>query len=267
MFKELVHVFGLCAVLAPVGAAQTYYSIDVTNDKLYTINPSTGAATLVGPLLADLDGVDLAWHQGALYAKSYGTVNGGRIYQIVTEGVFAGLALPGAPLNGGGYQGGEAGGLASNGVDLYLAYSDQPAPDYFSTQFSVVNPFTGTISAPTTIPTDADGMGFIGGQFWTVDVISVAGGVRIYRGNPAPNILVGVDTFDPSQATNPVDIEFFSQAEHVSVSGSGRNLIRIDRLTGMRVLPPTPITGIPSDAVMKGLARSRPCTKEFTSPL
>jgi hypothetical protein len=249
-----MHVLGGIAALAAVGKAQTYYSIDVTNDNLYTLNVLTGAATLVGPLGADLDGVDMAWHQGALYAKSFGTSNGTRIYQIVTTGVFAGTAIPGALINGGGYQGAECAGLASNGASLYLTYSDQPPTNFYSTAFGKVNPLTGTITFVNYIPTDGDAMGFTGGQFWTVDVMFPSTGYDIYRGNTTPATFVGNDSYDTTLATNPVDLEFLSASELIAVGQTGKMLVHVNRTTGARGTV-TPITGLPSNAFMKGIAR------------
>src|SRR5688572_5750739 len=74
MLNKLKLVLAACA-LSTIGNAQTYYSIDTNNDALYTVNVTSGAATFVGPLYSDLDGVDMAWHRGALYAKSFGTSN------------------------------------------------------------------------------------------------------------------------------------------------------------------------------------------------
>ena len=254
MFKRFM--LALCGIGAfgAAARAQTYYSIDVTNDNLYTLNVLTGAATLVGPLGADLDGVDMAWHQGALYAKSFGTSSGTRIFQIVTTGVFAGTAIPGALLNGGGYQGAEAAGLASNGASLYLTYSDQPPTNYYSTAFGKVNPLTGLITFVSYIPTDADAMGYTGGQFWTVDVMFPSTGYDIYRGSAAPATFVGNDTYDTTLATNPVDVEFFSASELIAVSQTGKNLVHVNRTTGARGTV-TPITGIPPNAFFKGIAR------------
>jgi hypothetical protein len=245
---------GGVAALAAAGRAQTYYSIDVANDTLYTLNVLTGAATYVGALGVDVDGVDMAWHQGALYAKSFGTSNGTRIYQIVTTGMYAGYALPGAPLNGGGFQGAEAAGLASNGTSLYLTYSDQPPTNFYSTAFGKVNPITGTITFLNYISTDADAMGYTGGSFWTVDVKAPGTGYDIYKGTSSPITYVGNDTYDNTLATNPVDLEFLSATELIAVSQTGHNLVHVNRATGARGLV-TPITGIPPNAFFKGIAR------------
>jgi hypothetical protein len=247
-------VLGGITAFAAGAKAQTYYSIDVTNDNLYTLNVLTGAATLVGPLGVDVDGVDMAWHQGALYAKSFGTTSGTRIFQIVTTGVFAGTALPGAPINGGGYQGAEAAGLASNGTSLYLTYSDQPPTNYYSTAFGKIDPMTGTITFVSYIPTDGDAMGYTGGQFWTIDVKAPGTGYDVYRGASNPSTFVGNDTYDVTLATNPVDIEYLSATELIAVSQTGRNLVHVNRTTGARGTV-TPITGIPSNGFMKGIAR------------
>ena len=136
-------VLGGCLALAAVGHAQTYYTIDVTNDVLYRINVVTGVAVPVGSLGVDVDGTDMAWQQGALYAKTFGTGVGNRIYQIVTTGAFAGFAIPGGLLAGGGYQGAEAAGLASNGTALFLTYSNQAPVNFFSTNFGSVPPIRG----------------------------------------------------------------------------------------------------------------------------
>lgn len=254
MLNRFILACGGLAALSTLGSAQTYYSIDVTNDTVYTLNVVTGAATLVGALGADLDGVDMAWHQGALYAKSFGTSNGARIYQIVTTGMYAGYALPGALLNGGGYQGAEIAGLASNGVSLHVTYSDQPPTNFFSTSFGKVNPLSGAITFLQYIPTDADAMGYIGGQFWTMDVMFPFNGYDLYRGAAAPATFTGNDTYDTTLASNPVDLEFFSATELVTVSQTGRNLVRVSRINGARGTV-TPITGIPANGFMKGIAR------------
>ena len=39
--------------LAAAARADTYYTVDVTNDVLYKINVTTGVATMVGPIGAD----------------------------------------------------------------------------------------------------------------------------------------------------------------------------------------------------------------------
>lgn len=264
MFRKLILALGSFTALAAIGNSQTYYSIDVTNDVLYTINVNTGLATMVGSLGSDLDGVDMTWNQGALYAKSFGTSNGSRIYQLVTNGAFAGFAIPGAQLNGGGYQGAEAAGLAGNGAGLYLTYSNQVPIDYYSQQFGRVDPVTGLITYLSSQSTDADAMGFTGGQFWTVDIINPSAGYDIYRGATSPTTFVGNDTYDVTLDTNPVDLEYYSPTELVSVSQTGRKLVRVNRFTGLRGTV-TPIAGIPANGFMKGLARVRnPCQSSQT---
>lgn len=246
------------AMLATIGSAQTYYSVDVVNDVLYKVNPTTGVATAVGPLGTDVDGVDMAWHQGALYAKSFGTTSGNRIYQLVTVGMYAGFALPGALINGGGYQGAEIAGLASDGSNLYVTYSNQPPVNFYSTNFGRINPMTGTITSPMTISTDADAMGYVGGKFWTMDVIAPGSGYQLYNGTSVPNNYVGGDTYDNALSVNPVDIENYSSNALVTIGQTGRYLVRISKLNGAR-LSWTPITGIPNNAFMKGIAYAPPC--------
>jgi hypothetical protein len=253
MLPRLSTLLLASTALATASQAQTYYSIDVTNDTLYRINVVNGNAILLGSLGVDVDGVDMAWHQGALYAKSFGTSNGTRIYQIVTSGMYAGYALPGAPLNGGGYLGAEVAGLASDGTTLCLTYSTQTPVSFYSTNIGTVNPLSGAITFVSTLSTDADAMCYVGGQFWTLDIINQWSGYDLYRGTPAPLSFVGNDTYDVTFATNPVDIDFFSAAKHVAVSQDGKNLVQVDRVTGLRGLI-TPLTGLPPTAVMKGLA-------------
>lgn len=245
--------------LAALGQAQTYYTVDVTNDDLYKINVTTGVATKVGPLGIDINAADLTWHQGALYAGTNNASDVHRVLQIVTTGVFAGTALAGAPLNGGGYQGAEAGALASDGNSLYICYSNQKPVDFYSTNFGKVNPVTGTISFVSTIPTDADAMGYVGGKFWTMDVINPSSGYQLFNGTTIPNTYVGGDTYDNSLLTNPVDIENYSATLLVTVGQGGRHLVLVNKASGLRGVS-TPITGIPSNAVMKGIAYDPGCS-------
>lgn len=253
MYRTLSSLFLASAALATTSQAQTYYSIDVTNDTLYRINVVNGNCIPLGSLGVDVDGVDLAWHQGALYAKSFGTSNGARIYQIVTTGMYAGYALPGAPLNGGGYLGAEVAGLASDGTNLCLTYSTQSPVSYYSTNIGRVNPLSGAITYVSSMSTDADAMCYVGGQFWTLDIINQWSGYDVYRGTSAPTTFVGNDSYDPTFATNPVDLDVFSPTKLVAVSQDGKNLVQVDRVTGLRGLI-TPLTGLPPNAIMKGLA-------------
>lgn len=254
-------LFGLTA-MTTMSQAQKYYTVDVANDALYKINVTTGVATFIGNLGTDMDGVDLAWHQGALYAKSYGSSTGNRIWQIVTTGMYAGLGLPGALLNGGGYQGAEAAGLASNGTDLYMTYSNQPPVNFYSTTFGKVNPLTGTLTPVSSIVTDADAMGYFGGKFWTVDVINSSSGYEIYKGATIPNLYVGFDTYDNSLATNPVDIEDYNASQFVAIGQTGKYVIRLNKSNGKRASF-VPITGAPANAVFKGLAFEPGCGNSF----
>lgn len=244
--------------LSAAGFAQ-YYSVDVTHDDLYTINVTTGAATYVGPLGVDVGSVDLAWHKGALYAKSFGTGNGSRVYQIVTDGAWAGYALPGSAANGGGYQGAEFAGLASNGAILAATFSNQPAGNLFANQFATVNPLSGLLGTPTLLPMDGDAMGFSYGQFWAVDIIAPGSGCDIYRGTAAPTTFVGNMSYDTTLETNPVDMEVFSTTQLVAMGQTGRRLVRVFMSNGSRGSS-TPITGIPTDAVMKGIALRPGCS-------
>jgi len=253
MIRNLSTLLLAASALATATQAQTYYSIDVTNDTLYRVNVVGGNCVLLGSLGVDVDGVDMAWHQGALYAKSFGTSNGARIYQIVTSGMYAGYALPGAPINGGGYLGAEVAGLASDGTNLCLTYSTQAPVSFYSTNIGTVNPLTGTLTWVSALATDADAMCYVGGQFWTLDIINQWSGYDLYRGTPAPTSFVGNDTYDVTFATNPVDIDVFSPAKLVAVSQDGKNLVQVDRVTGLRGLI-TPLTGLPPNAYMKGLA-------------
>lgn len=253
----------ICSLLAvagfaTIGNAQTYYSADVTNDVLYKINATTGVATVVGPIMADLDTVDMTWHQGALYAKSNSVNTGTRVYQLVTVGMYAGLALPGAAFNGGGYQGAEVAGLASNGTSLFMTYCNQPPVNFYSTTFGNINPLTGTLSSPQSIPTDADAMCYTGGKFWTVDVIAPGSGYQIYNGATAPNVLVGGDVYDTSLQLNPTDLEYLSSTQLIAIGQTGRFIVRLNRSNGTRISW-TPITGIPNNAKMQGIAYQPPC--------
>lgn len=257
MKKTLTSLLTL-AGFATFAGAQTYYSVDVTNDVLYKINSTTGVATAVGPIMADLDTVDMTWQQGALYAKSNSTTTGTRIYQLVTVGMYAGLALPGAAINGGGYQGAEVAGLASNGSSLFMTYCNQPPVNFYSTVFGSINPLTGTLSSPQAITTDADAMCYTGGKFWTVDVIAPGSGYQIYNGAATPNTYVGGDVYDTSLQLNPTDLEYLSSTQLIAIGQTGRFLVRLNRSNGTR-LSWTPITGIPNNAKMQGIAYQPPC--------
>lgn len=258
MNTKLATTLAGLSALVTLAQAQTYYTVDVTNDALYTINPTTGVATFKGNLGFDVDGIDMAWHQGALYAKSYNAVAGTRVWQVVTTGMYTGLALGGSAVNGGGYQGAEIAGLASNGTDLFVTYSNQPPTNYYSTSFGKINPLTGVITYISAISTDADAMCFVGGQFWTMDVIAPGSGYQLYRGFTMPNIYVGGDTYDNSLTTNPVDLEFYNTSQLVTVGQTGKSLVRIWKNNGMRAAN-VPITGAPSNAFFKGIAYQPPC--------
>jgi hypothetical protein len=246
------------ALVATGAQSQTYYSVDVTNDALYTVNVFTGAATLVGPLSTDVDVVDLAWHQGVLYMKSASSVNGNRVYQVVHNGMWAGIALPGNAVNGGGYQGAEVAGLASNGAGLFATYSVAPPVNFNSNRFAPVNPMSGAFGTPQTLDYDADSMGYASGQFWAVDVVAPGSGCNIYRGVGIPGTFVGNISYDTSLDTNPVDVEDLNPTQLVSVGQTGKFLVRLFKATGMRgtILP---ITGIPSNAKMSGIAMNPGC--------
>ena len=252
-------------LFASIGSAQTYYSVDVVNDELCAVNVTNGVVTYLGPLQADLAAVDLAWQQNALYAKTYGSPVGNQIYQIVIDGHFLGYALQGAPLNGGGYQGGEVAGLASNGVSLYLTYSTSNPNDNYSGSFgTVAASWAGLITsaAPTLSPPhDIDAMGFSGGQFWGIDVRAPGTGYRLFSGGQmtGPVTLVGGENlYNP--ATNPLDVEVFDASWLVAVSQDGQNLVRINRQTGVRGAV-TALSGLRPSGALNGIAlRPNPCT-------
>lgn len=252
--------FAVSAGLA--GAQATYYTVDIVNDQLYKIDVNTGVATVLGPLNTDLDLVDLAWHQGALYAKSVSSANGARVYQLVHTGVWAGYALAGGTLSGGGYQGAEAAGLASNGSGLFLTYSPFAPVNFSSNRFASVNPLTGAIGTPTGLNYDADSLGFASGQFWSVDVVAPGQGCDIYRGPAAPTTWVGNIAYDTMLDTNPVDVEDFSVTQLVAVGQSGKYLVRLFKATGAKGLV-LPITGVPANAHMRGIARNPGCAIEI----
>lgn len=258
MKTKLATLSATLGVLTVSGLSQTYYTVDVTNDALYTINPTTGVAAFQGYLGTDVDGVDMAWHKGALYAKSFNTSAGTRVFQIVTTGMYSGFALPGALVNGGGYQGAEMAGLASNGTDIYVTYSNQLPVNFYSLSFGKINPWTGTITYMNNVTADADAMGYAGGKFWSVDVVAPGSGYQIYSGTFTPVTYVGGDTYDNSLATNPVDIENYSATQLVMMGQTGKNLVRIWKANGTRVVS-TPITGAPSNAVFKGIAQAPGC--------
>ncbi len=264
--KLRTHLVSLALGLAAAASAQTYYTVDTVNDVLYQINPTTGVATPVGPLGVDVDQIDLAWHNGALYGKSVSTVNGVRLYQIVTTGAWAGYAIPGGALNGGGYVGAEAAGLASNGAGLFLSYSNQPPVNFFSLSFAPVNPMTGTLGASSGLSSDIDAMGFASGQFYGMDVIAPGAGCLLYRGAASPTIFVGSMTYDTTLASNPVDLETYTSAFLIAMGQTGRNLVQVNRTTGARGTV-TPITGIPGNALLRGLARDPGCRSWLWIPI
>jgi hypothetical protein len=267
MFPRSLSAAAASLSLAAIGQAQTYYSVDVTNDLLCAVDVNTGVATALGPLQADLTSVDLAWHQGALYAKTFGGPAGNKVCQVVTNGQWIGFALQGNFLNGGTYLGAEAAGIASDGNGLYLTYSHQAPPNNFSLRFGRVEPiWSGTIAWTANLTQDTDAMGFAGGQFWGVDVINSSSGYKLYRGTSAtgPTTWVGGDTYDP--ATNPVDVEAYSGTDLVAISQSGQNLVFVSRTNGTRTLV-RPVTGLVAGGVLSGIARSpSPCPRPITFP-
>lgn len=259
MFKIIAIAFtAILCIDARAMAQATYYSIDVTNDVLYRLNAVSGNATPIGALGVNLESTDLAWHDGALYAKSYAVSSGAAIHQIVTSGVFAGRALSGAALNGSGYVGAEAAGLASNGASLFLTYSIEPVGGYTSNRFGRVNPLTGGITYLATLATDADAMGFSGSNFWSYDNINASIPSRFYRGPLWPDTYVGAIPYDTTQATNPGDMEHLNEILLLSVSTDGRNLLRIYKSNGARGAV-TAISGAPANAVFRGLALEPKC--------
>lgn len=260
MFNRL-HLAAALPLLATVGHAQTYYSIDVANDLLCIVDVDSGLVTAMGPLVscgqsADLEAVDLAWHQGALYAKTFGPPTGNKICQIVTDGHWIGAILEGNFLNGGGYQGGEVAGLASDGSFLYLTYSFGPPGDFNSLRFGSVQPaWSGNITFLGNLTRDIDAMGFTGGQFWGID-IDTAQNYHLVRGGALPNINVGTGTLNPP--TSPVDVEHYSATELVGISLDGQHVVRISRATGARTFV-TPVTGLAAGGDLNGIALRPAC--------
>lgn len=268
MFHKL-ELTALGALLcASVGNAQTYYSVDVVNDVLCAVNVHSGVVTYLGPLQADLAVVDLAWQQGALYAQTWGSPVGNKIYQIVVDGHYLGYGLQGGTLHGGdspGYTVGALGGLASDGTSLYLAYSISNPNNNYAGSFGTVHASwdgTITVAAPLQpIPHDIDGMGFVGGQFWGVDVISPAGGYVLYRGTSATGPITPVGGGSYDLATNPQDLEYFNNDWLVAISQTGQYLVRVNKSTGARGTV-TALTGLRPGGVLNGIAmRPNPCNK------
>jgi len=267
MLRRSLRAASLAVFLAPLAKAQTYYSIDVNNDVLCIVNVTTGVATPVGPVQVDLGSVALAWHQGALYAKTQGTSSGTKICQIVTDGQWIGYALQGAFLNGGTYQGAEAASIASDGSQLCLSYYPNTPTDFNSIRFGSVNPiWAGTITNIGNLIGDIDGMTFCGGHFWGIDVVNSTSGYDLYwspTGNPGvgPTALLGGDTYDNTLATNPVQPaeDYLDASQLVCMGQTGQNLVRINKSNGKRSLV-TPITGLMSGGALSGLAlRPNPC--------
>jgi hypothetical protein len=267
MLRKLKLVALASLLLAPLCNAQTYYTVDAANDVLYTVNVFTGIATPVGPLGVNMTNVDLAWHQGALYASDYGGPSGNRIFQVLTKGMFKGLAIPGAALTGGGYIGAGIGGIASNGANLCIAYSIETPAFNNANRFSIVNPLTGAIGAPVIVPLDVDGLGFAFANFAAINVIGPASGYDLYRGAASPSTLGGNDTYDPTLAWNPVDCEIFpvlAPKRLIAVGQTGKYLVQIAYPTGLRgVAIPIAGFGLPPNFFMKGIAREpNPCARQ-----
>lgn len=263
MFKLLSLVAVGSLALAAVGQAQTYYSVDVANDVLCAVDVYTGVATPLGPLGVDVASVDLAWHQNALYAKTFGSPAGNKLCQIVTDGHWLGFALQGQFLVGGGYQGAEAGGIASDENSLFVTYSVEAPGGFTSNRFGRVDTiWSGLITQVAAMPYDIDAMGFAGGEFWGIDVITPGSGYKLYHGSSAsgpmtPVASPGGDTYDV--ATNPVDTAYFSPTELVAISQNGHNLVRVNKLNGTRGIV-TPIVGLQPGGMLNGLAlRPKPC--------
>ncbi len=259
-------------LLPTVADAQTYFSIDTTNDILCAVDVTNGLVTYLGPLQADLENCDLAWHQGALYAQTWTSPVGSKIYQIVDRGHYVGYALQGGALNGGGYSVGALGGIASNGTALHLAYSQSnPNNNYAGSFGTIAANWQGTIVqvGATIAPTfDIDSMGFGWGEFWGVDVLQPGGTAwRLYHGTVSPTTLVpgsGSATYDV--ATNPVDIEVLDANRLIAVSQNGQNLIPINRTTGLPGAS-IPLVGLQPNGVLKGIAlRPNPCGRLIVLP-
>lgn len=70
MRRHLLPLLLLPLLAARPAAALTFYSIDVTNDQLVTIDSATGAVTTVGAIGYNFVGAQLAWLGGSLYATN-----------------------------------------------------------------------------------------------------------------------------------------------------------------------------------------------------
>lgn len=271
MFK----LFPLAAVgtllLAGVGHAQydpVYYTVDAANDVLCAISVPGGVVTPLGPLGVDVGAVDLAWHQGALYAKTWGTPAGNKICQIVTEGHWVGIALQGQFLTGGGYlAGAEAGGIASDGNALHITYSNGNPTVQYSRLFGQINTIWSGVITPITATgmDDGDAMGFAGNQFWVIDVKQIATGYDLYKGSVVGGSInwtvVGNDTYDAS--LNPTDVEDYTGVDLVAISQDGLHLVFVNRGSGKRD-GNVAVTGLLPGGKLEGIAmKPAPCPRRI----
>jgi hypothetical protein len=274
MFRKLKLVAAGLSLLPTLSHGQTYYSVDVTIDSLCAVDVYNGQVSYLGPIQANLDRVDLTWHQGALYAQTWGTPVGNKIYQLVTDGHYLAYGLQGGALNGGGYTVGAIGGIASNGSLLHLAYSKSNPNNDYSRSFGTVQAnWEGLIapSAPDVANTvhDIDGLGFFAGEFYGIDVLQPGpAGYNFYRtngpGTPVDTLVAAVGPYD--ETTNPVDLEVFDNAWFVSVTQDGKHLIRINRNTGARGEHKA-LVGLQAGSVLKGIARRpNPCGRLLAVP-
>jgi len=250
----------------------TYYTIDVNNDVLCSITVPGGVVTPLGPLGIDVDAVDLGWHQGALYMKTWGTSAGNKICQVVTEGHWLGAALQGQFLTGGGYQtGAEASGIASDGIQLHITYSDGSPTVQYSRLFGQINTiWAGVITADTVaspIPDDLDSLGFAGTQFYAIDVRGPSTGtgwdlyVGSYAGSTVTWARIPGGTYDVS--SNPVDIEDYSVNDLIAVCQDGLHIRTVNR-SNAAAGAPIAVTGLLPNGKLEGIAKKpAPCPRRI----
>jgi len=229
-------LMALGMLAAAAADAEQLYSIDVANDRLMSLDSTTGAVTEIGPLGADALDIDLVFTaDGTLWGLNSGSGTRVDLWQIDTA---TGAIVSSAQVFDGAIPVPLAEGLAARGNQLVIAY-DQTGSSNSNTVANLST--TGTVSGGVATSVDVDGLG--NGH---------ANPFTLYGSDRDPGLETLVFGLDPgSGVTNPIASVSHTIGFHdlVTVPGEvividtfAQQLHRLDIVTGAPIGAPVTLS-------------------------
>lgn len=211
--------------------ATVFYSIDIDTDELVSIDPATGAVTVIGPLGYDAGDIDLTVHDGRLYGLN--SLFQERVELLEIDTVTGTAAAPIEVTNGGAAIL-NAESIASLCGDLVIGFNDPAtaANPAFSNALGTIDS-NGTVTSFVTFSStvDFDGLSAdaTGLEFRSIDAQGPGVPVLLNVGDRTPPTVILIDEFTPGDGTS--DILFHGSSLYM-IAFSVQTLYRIDPTTG-----------------------------------